>query len=105
MDPSKKRPPIQAKESKDYSTGYRVVTHDIEVPDRQPHEPLGLRAQARELSTNNWMVQVTHGPHEEKDESGSYYRHVNQMQFAGPIGQVRSTLNKAVSTEWKGLRS
>jgi hypothetical protein len=92
-------------ESKDYSTGRRTVTHDIDVPDRQPHEPHSIRAQARETGTNEWSVSVTHGPHDEKDEQGSYYRHISSTQFSGPLGKVKSTLRRSVNEQWKGLRS
>lgn len=91
-------------ESKDYNTGRRVVTHDMDVPDRQPHEPHGIRAQAKETGTNQWLMSVVHGPHDTKDESGSYYKHISDTQFAGPIGKVRSSLKQSVSAEWKGMR-
>ncbi len=97
------KPVHSATESKDYATGRRVVTHDIEVPDRQSHEPMMVRAQAREHSANSWTMNVTHGPHEDKDEQGSYYRHISSTQFAGPIGQVRSGLKRAATESWKGV--
>jgi hypothetical protein len=90
-------------ESKDYSTGRRVVTHDIEVPDRLPHEPMQVRAQAREHSTNQWTMDVTHGPFAEKNEQGSYYTHISSTQFAGPIGKVRSGLKRSATESWKGV--
>ena len=91
-------------DSTDYSTGRRTVTHDIDIPDRGPDEPLSVRAQARESGTNTWTVGVTHGPFEQKDESGSYYRHISSDQFTGPIGKVRSHLKKTATSEWKGYR-
>lgn len=90
--------------SKD-SKGYRILTHDIDVPDRAPHEPHGIRAQAREVGNNSWSISVTHGPHDEPDERGSYYKHISSSQFSGPLGQVKTGLRRSLNQEWKGLRS
>jgi|SRR5215467_13311716 len=98
------KPEHRAFESKQSGTGYRTVTHDIEIPDRQPHEPSSVRAQARETSTNSWLINVHHGPFEERDESGSYYRNISSDQFTGPIGQVRALMKKKATAEWKGYR-
>jgi hypothetical protein len=92
-------------ESKDYATGRRTVTHDLEVTDRLPHEPTQIRAQAREHSPNTWTINVTHGPHETKDEQGSYYKHISSTQFAGPISKVKTSLRQSVNAEWKGMRN
>lgn len=91
-------------ESKDYATGRRTVTHDMDVPDRLPHEPHGIRAQAKETGSNQWNVSVVHGPHDTKDESGSYYRHISDTQFSGPLGKVKSGLKRSVNEQWKGMR-
>jgi hypothetical protein len=91
-------------ESKDYHTGYRTITQDLDVPDRQPHEPYGIRAQAKETGTNQWSINVHHGPHEERDESGSYYRHISSDQFTGPLGKLKPQLRRAVSEQWKGVQ-
>lgn len=98
------KPQHAVQEGKDYATGRRTVTHDIDIEDRLPHEPAAVRAQAREHSTNAWNITVTHGPHAEKDESGSYYKHISNTQFAGPLGQVKSGLKRAATAEWKGIR-
>lgn len=87
------------------SRGYRTVTHDIEVTDRLPHEPTGIRAQAREGPGNNrWTISVTHGPHEERDESGSYYKHISSTQFEGPLGKLKPILKRSVSEQWKQMK-
>lgn len=99
------KPEHRVQEGKDYNTGYRTVTHDIDIEDRLPHEPAGVRAQAREHGTNQWTINVTHGPHAEKDESGSYYKHISNTQFAGPLGQVKSGLKRAATEQWKGITS
>lgn len=91
-------------ESRDYATGRRTITHDLDVPDRQPHEPHGIRAQAKETSPNQWNVNVVHGPHDTKDESGSYYRHISNTQFSGPLAKVKSGLKRSVNEQWKGMR-
>lgn len=92
------------KESTDYSTGRRMVTYDIDLPDRQPHEPLGVRSQAREISKNQWMVKTTHGPFEEKDESGSYYKDMGSADVKGPPSAVRSHVKRAAAESFRGLR-
>jgi hypothetical protein len=90
-------------ESKD-AKGYRTITHDMDVPDRLPHEPHGIRAQAKETAPNSWNVSVIHGPHDTKDESGSYYKHISNTQFSGPLGKVKSGLKRSVSESWKGVQ-
>lgn len=97
-------PKPRLSENTDYSTGRRTVSSDIDVPDRRPAEPHAIRVQAREHSTNQWSVSVVHGPHDEKDASGSYYRHMSQTQFSGPLGKLRPHLNKSANEAWKGLR-
>lgn len=98
------KPEHSAFDSTDYSTGRRTVTHDIGIPDPQPNEPSTVRAQAKEFGTNSWTVGVTHGPFAEKDESGSYYRHISNDQFTGSISKVRTHLKRAATAEWKGYR-
>ena len=92
-------------ESKDYNTGKRSVYHEIEVPGRQSHEPHAIRAHARETSTNQWQVRVHHGPHAEKDESGSYYKHVDEFSHTGPLSSLKPKLKRSTSEQFKGLRS
>jgi hypothetical protein len=95
---------VRMAETKDYSTGYRNIWAEADVPDRQSHEPHSVRSQARETGTNRWSVTVTHGPHEDKDESGSYYKHVGQYSHEGPVGQVRSKLRSDVKGEWRNIK-
>ena len=54
-------------DGRDSDTGYRRVFHDLEVPDHRGHEPSAIRGQARELGTNRWLVEVTHGPIDQRD--------------------------------------
>lgn len=104
--PQRKQPKPEGRlqESTDYSTGRRTVFHEIDVPHRQSHEPHSIRAQASETGKNQWLVKVTHGPHEERDESGSYYKHVAGFTHEGPIGSLRSALKRTTGQQFKGLR-
>lgn len=90
--------------STDYNTGYRSAWYDADIPDRLPHEPHGIRSQAREHGRNRWSVSVTHGPHEEKDESGSYYKSVGSYVHEGPLGEVKRKLKADVNEQWDVLR-
>ena len=96
--------PDQPSVSKDYNTGYRIVTHDFDVPERQSHEPTGIRAQAREVGTNAWSIRVVHGPHEERDEGGSYYRHISSDQFSGTLSKVKPILRRSVTQQWGEMK-
>jgi hypothetical protein len=99
------RPEGRFQESTDYNTGRRTVFHEIDVPNPAPGEPHAIRAQAHETSPNQWMVKVHHGPHAERDETGSYYKNVADFVHTGPLGSVKSKLRSATSQQWKGLRS
>ena len=96
--------PHRTSESRESGSGYRIVTHDFDVPDKREHEPSGIRAQARETGQNKWNVSVVHGPYDRTDESGSYYRHVSHEQFEGPAGKVKSELRRNVTSQWKSLK-
>lgn len=89
--------------SKDYNTGYQRGFHEIEVPDRQPHEPMSVRAQARETSTKSWITEVVHGPHEQKDETGSYYRTLSSTQFQGTLSQVKALAKRSATASYRDL--
>ena len=85
-------------------TGYRRQSYDLEVPDRLPHEPHNIRVQAHESGPNRWTIRAHHGPHEEKDESGSYYKGVGETQeFTGPAGKVKSMIMRRGHDEFRGL--
>lgn len=77
--------------STDYHTG-RVKTYfDVDIPDRQAHEPHNVRAMAEQIGTRTWSVHTVHGPHDEKDQTGSYYRSGERTTIegkaAGAMGQ------------------
>ena len=98
------KPEGEFHESTDYSTGRRTVFHEINVPNPTPGEPHAIRAQATETGKNQWSVKVHHGPHAERDPSGSYYKHVEQFTHEGPIGTLRNTLKRTTGQQFKGLR-
>lgn len=104
--PQRKQPKPKGdfQQSTDYNTGRRTVYHEIEVPHRQDHEPHAIRAQATETSPNEWMVKVHHGPHAERDATGSYYKDMGTFSHSGPIGSLRSVLKRSTSEQFKGLR-
>lgn len=97
--------PDQFRESdtKDFQTGYRNAWVDVEVPDHQPGEPTAIRAQAQELGPNRWNVRVVHGPHTEKDESGSYYKDVDRFPHEGSMATVKSKIRSAAKNQYKDL--
>ena len=99
----KPKPKSEVREYKDYNTGYRSVSHVLDVPDRQPHEPVSITSHAKETSTNRWVVQTHHGPFEQKDEQGSYYKHISNTQFEGPLSKLKPVLKRSVSEQWKGV--
>ena len=93
----------QTRESKDSKTGHRHIYHDVNVPDRQGSEPSAVRAKAQEISPNKWAVQVVHGPHAEKDPSGSYYKTTESLTHEGPAGSVKSLVKKRAEGDWKKI--
>ena len=91
-------------ESRGYDTGYRKHYYDLEVPDRLPHEPYNIRVDATETGTNRWTIRTTHGPHEERDPSGSYYKSVGESeQFEGPAGKVNTLIKKKGHDQFRNL--
>ena len=74
--------------STDYHTGRRTSFFDIDLPDRQPHEPHAVRAKATELGTKSWSVEVVHGPHDTKNEQGSYYEVASRTSIEGKTAGV-----------------
>jgi hypothetical protein len=105
--PQRKQPKPEGRfqDSTNYNTGYRTVFHEIDVPHPAPGEPHAIRAQATETSKNQWMVKVTHGPHEERDPSGSYYKHVGEFSHEGPLSSMKGKLKRTTGQQFKGLRS
>lgn len=100
------RPDRGLQESKDFQTGYRHVYHDFDVPDRQPHEPHGIRVAAQEYGTNKWTLSVIHGPHETED-ANERYKHLSREQFEGPLGKLKPVLKRTLKASWgemKGAR-
>jgi hypothetical protein len=68
---------------KDYNTGRAKLYAEVNLTDRLPHEPTAIRAQAEQVNGSDWIVRTTHGPHAEKDATGSYYRTVNSEVMHG----------------------
>lgn len=91
-------------EGKDYDTGYRKHFYEIEVDDRLPHEPSTVRFAAQEHGTNRWTLSGFRGPHEEKDERGSYYRDVGESEtLEGPAGKINAELKTRTKGEYRRL--
>jgi hypothetical protein len=74
---------LSEQQSKDYNTGYHNIYADLNLTDRLPHEPHSIRAQAQQINRNDWIVRTTHGPHDERDTTGSYYRTVDTKVLHG----------------------
>lgn len=74
---------LNEQEGRDYSTGRANIYAEVNLTDRLPHEPTAIRAQAQQVNSSDWIVRTTHGPHEERDETGSYYRTVNTEVMHG----------------------
>jgi hypothetical protein len=74
---------LHEQQSKDYNTGRARVFAEVNLTDRQAHEPHAVRAQAEQVNSSDWLVRTTHGPHDEKDETGSFYRTVNTEVMHG----------------------
>ena len=68
---------------KDYNTGRAKIYAEVNLTDRLPHEPTAIRAMAEQVNSSDWIVRTTHGPHEERDETGSYYRTVDTQVVHG----------------------
>jgi hypothetical protein len=90
--------------SKDYTTGYQRGHVDVSIPDALPHEPTAVRASAQQINGSSWRVSVTHGPHHEKDESGSYYKEVHsQMEQGVTMAKLKPTLKRLARDSATGL--
>ena len=105
--PQRKQPKPEGRfqDSTDYNTGRRTVFHEIDVPHPAPGEPHAIRAQATETSPNEWLVKVHHGPHAERDESGSYYKDQGTFSHSGPLSSLKPRLKRTTGQQFKGLRS
>jgi hypothetical protein len=95
---------LRVNESTDYNTGRGNIYADMDLSDRLPHEPHGIRAQAQQVNGRDWMVRVTHGPHEERDNTGSYYRSVASDIISGVTpSKVKTHVQRAVREAHKDL--
>ena len=74
---------LSEQQSRDYNTGRHNIYAEIPLTDRLPHEPHHIRAQAQQVNSSDWIVRTVHGPHEERDETGSYYKTVNTEVMHG----------------------
>ena len=74
---------LSEQQSRDYNTGWANIYAEIPLSDRLPHEPHHIRAQAQQINGRDWMVRVVHGPHEERDETGSYYKTIDTSVLHG----------------------
>lgn len=74
---------LNEQQSRNYNTGRANIYAEVNLTDRLPHEPTAIRAQAEQVNSSDWIVRTTHGPHEERDETGSYYRTVNTEVMHG----------------------
>ena len=93
-------------EGANYDTGYRHQYYDYDVPDRLPHEPHNIRIEAKEHRPNSWTIRSTHGPHDERDESGSYYRSSPDVEtevLEAPASKARSRIRSLGNAELRRL--
>ncbi len=86
-------------DANDYNTGRKKWIADINVTDRVGSEPHSIRAQAEQINSRDWMVRVVHGPHEERDESGSYYRTVgSEMVHDATPAKMKTHVRRAAKS-------
>jgi hypothetical protein len=93
---------LSEQQSRDYNTGRSVVYADIDLTDRLPHEPHGIRAKAEQVNSTDWIVRTIHGPHAERDETGGLYRTVNTEVIHG---STPSKMNIHVRRAVKGAHN
>jgi len=74
---------LNEQQSRNYTNGRASIYAEVNLTDRLPHEPTAIRAQAEQVNSSDWIVRTTHGPHEEKDPTGSYYRTVSSEVMHG----------------------
>lgn len=88
---------LDEQQSRNYNTGYHNIYAQIPLSDRLPHEPHSIRAQAEQINSRDWMVRVVHGPHDERDVSGSYYRTVDTQLMTGMTpSKIKTHVRRAV---------
>ena len=88
---------LREEQGKDYNTGYQNIYAEIPLSDRLPHEPHHLRAQAQQINRNDWIVRTVHGPHDERNETGSYYETVNTEVMHGVTpSKMKTHVRRAV---------
>ena len=88
---------INERQSSDYNTGRANVYADVNLTDRLPHEPHSIRAQAEQVNSSDWIVRVVHGPHAERDTTGSYYRTVDTEVMHGVTpSKMKTHVRRAV---------
>ena len=95
-------------ESQDYHTGRRLQYYDFDVPDRLAHEPHGIRVRAQEHGRNAWTITSTHGPYDERDERGSYYRSspdVADERLEAPASKAKARIRALGNAELRRMLS
>jgi hypothetical protein len=81
---------VQLREGRDYTTGYRYVSADIEVAARGVPGPMSVRARLEEWTTNGWGVSVCWGPWDERNARGSYYESWTLPTLTGTLSAARA---------------
>lgn len=74
---------LSEQQSRDYNTGRASIYAEVPLSDRLPHEPHHIRAHAQQVNSSDWLVRVVHGPHDERDTTGSYYKTVDTQVMHG----------------------
>ena len=88
---------LQVQASRNYNTGRHNIYADVNLTDRLEHEPHAVRAQAEQVNSRDWIVRVTHGPHAERDETGSYYKTVDsQVVHDATPAKMKTHVRRAV---------
>jgi hypothetical protein len=96
---------LRENQSTDYNTGRQKIYADVNLTtDRLPHEPHSIRAMAEQVNGRDWMVRVVHGPHEERDKTGSYYNTVATDIISGVTpSKVKTHVRRAVKSAHSDL--
>jgi len=82
---------LNEQQSRNYNTGRANIYAEVNLTDRLAHEPHAVRAQAEQVNGSDWLVRTTHGPHADKDETGSYYRTVSTEVIHGSTAAKMKT--------------
>lgn len=100
-------PEVIVDEFRDYDTGFVKIRAEIKVPgfDYESDLPMSVIVEAQQWRTTSWTVRAIFGPHNTRDDRGSYYHEVKLDDFEGTKSAAKTEATRQLKRIWKEWES